>query len=138
FAGRLSAIGSRLVVQDQALEIIGVAPAGFSGPQVGPGFDLALPLCSRTVLHHGDTASFDRRDYFWLNVMGRLKPEWTFSRASGQLQAISPDLMQATVPTGYSRGSVDRYLRFRLEAFPGAKGVSRLREEYDRSLWLLL
>jgi predicted permease len=138
FAGQLSAIGSRLTVQDQPLEIIGVAPAGFSGPEVGPKFDLALPLCSRTVLHHGDTASFDRRDYFWLNVMGRLNPGWTFARASGQLQAISPDLMQATVPTGYSRGSLDRYLRFRLEAVPGATGVSRLREQYDRSLWLLL
>jgi predicted permease len=138
FAGRLSAIGSRLVVQDQPLEIIGVTPAGFYGPEVGPGFDLALPLCSRTVLHHGDTESFERRDYFWLNVMGRLKPEWTFARASGQLRAISPDLMHATVPAGYSRRSIDRYLGFRLEASPGATGVSRLREEYDRSLWLLL
>ena len=138
FAGQLSAIGSRLIVQDQPLEIIGVAPAGFSGPEVGPAFDLALPLCSRTVLHHGDTASFDRRDYSWLNVMGRLKPEWTIARASGHLQAISPDLMRATVPAGYSRGSLDRYLGFRLAAVPGGTGVSRLREQYDRSLWLLL
>ena len=138
FGGQLSAIGSRLVVQNQPLEIIGVAPAGFSGPEVGPNFDLALPLCSRTILHFGDTASFDRRDYSWLNVMGRLQPGWTLARASEHLQAISQDLMQATVPTGYSRGSLDRYLRFRLEAVPGATGVSRLREQYDRSLWLLL
>ena len=46
--------------------------------------------------------------------------------------------MQATVPTGYSRGSLDRYLGFRLEAVPGATGISRLREQYDRSLWILL
>ncbi len=37
-----------------------------------------------------------------------------------------------------SRASLDRYSRFRLEAVPGATGISRLREEYDRSLWLLL
>jgi predicted permease len=138
FAGQRSAIGSRLIVQDQPVEIIGVAPAGFSGPEVGPTFDLALPLCSLTVLHQGDRAGFDRRDYFWLNVMGRLNAGWTLSRASEHLQAISADLMQATVPTGYSRASLDRYLRFRLEAVPGATGVSRPRQEYDLSLWLLL
>jgi len=138
FGGQVSAIGSRLVVADQALEIVGVTPDGFSGPEVGPRFDLALPLCSRMALHYGDTASFTRRDYFWLNVMGRLKPGWTPARASEHLRAISPDLMQATVPAGYSRTSLDRYLQFRLEAMSGATGVSRLREQYDRSLWLLL
>jgi predicted permease len=138
FAGQRSAVGSRLIVQDQPLEIIGVTPAGFSGPEVGPSFDIALPLCSLTVLHHGDRAGFDRRDYSWLNVMGRLRSGWTVARASEHLQAISPDLMQATVPSGYSRASLDRYLRFRLEAVPGATGVSRVREEYDQSLPLLL
>src|SRR5581483_733359 len=38
FGASLSAIGSRLVVQDHPLEIIGVAPAGFSGPEVGTHF----------------------------------------------------------------------------------------------------
>src|SRR5262249_1143164 len=32
----------------------------------------------------------------------------------------------------------ERYLQFRLEAVSGTTGVSRLRETYDRSLWLLL
>jgi predicted permease len=138
FGGSLSTIGSRLVVQDHPLEIVGVAPAGFSGPEVGPHFDLALPLCSISVLNNGDTAPFDRRDYSWLNVMGRLKPGWTLAQATDHLRAISPGLMQATVPSGYSRRSLERYLQFRLEAIEGATGVSRLREEYDRSLWLLL
>src|SRR5581483_6604639 len=138
YGGQSGAIGSRLVVDDHPLEIIGVAPPDFYGPEVGRGFDIALPLCSHTVLHHGDTAPFERRDYSWLNVMGRLKPDWTLARASEQLQAISPDLMKATVPSGYSKASLDRYLRFRLTAVAGATGVSRLRDEYDRSLWMLL
>jgi predicted permease len=138
FGGSQSAIGAHLVVQDHPLEIIGAAPAGFAGPETGPQFDLALPLCSFSVLHNGDTAPFDRRDYSWLNLMGRLKPGWTIGRATEHLRAISPSLMQATAPSGYSRRSLERYLHFRLEAISGATGVSRLREEYDRSLWLLL
>jgi predicted permease len=138
FGGQLSAIGSRLMVDGQPLEIVGVTPAGFSGPEVGPRFDVALPLCSLSVLHPGDMPPFARRDYFWLNVMGRLNPGWTFASATDQLKAISPGITQATVPAGYGRKSVERYLGFRLSASPGATGVSRLREEYDQSLWLLL
>jgi len=138
FGGEYSAIGSRMMVMDHSLEIIGVTPAGFAGPEVGRHFDLSLPLCSITLLHHGDTAPFERRDYSWLNVMGRLKPGWTLAQASEHLRAISPGLMQATAVSGYSRESMERYLEFRLEAFPGTTGVSRLRETYDRSLWLLL
>src|SRR5262249_30961282 len=138
FGGDVSAIGSRLMVMEHSLEIIGVTTARFSGPEVGPRFDFSLPLCSITVLHHGDTAPFERRDFSWLNMMGRLKTGWTLAQASEHLRAISPGLMQATGLTGYSGESVERYLRFRLEAVPGATGVSRLRETYDRSLWLLL
>ena len=43
FGGEPSAIGSRLIVMEHSLEIIGVTPAGFSGPEVGPRFDFSLP-----------------------------------------------------------------------------------------------
>jgi putative ABC transport system permease protein len=138
FGGSLSAIGSRLVVQDRSLEVVGVTPPGFAGPEVGLSFELALPLCSLSVLNGGDASAFDRRDYSWLTVIGRLKRGWTLAQASGHLRAISPGLMRATFPSGYSRESVGNYVEFRLEAISGATGVSRLREQYDRSLWLLL
>ncbi len=138
FGGQSAAIGSRLIVEDHPLEIVGVAPEGFSGPEVGPEFAIALPLCSRTVLDYGNTAWFDRRDAAWLEVMGRLNPGWTLAAASAHLQAISPGLMQATEPTGYSRAALNRYLKFSLAAVRGDTGVSRLRDEYDESLSLLL
>jgi predicted permease len=119
------------------LEVIGVAPATFSGLEIGKKFDLALPLCALKILQSGD-ANFERRDYFWLTVMGRLKPGWTIAQASGHLQAISPGLFTATVPTGYAAGSLEAYRRFRLEAVSARNGVSVLRSRYDTSLWLLL
>ena len=73
------------------------AVAGFAGPEVGLRFDLALPLCSLSVLNGGDTSAFDRRDYSWLNVIGRLKRGWTLAQASEHLRAISPGLMRADV-----------------------------------------
>jgi predicted permease len=138
FGGRNSVLGTRLVVENRPLEIVGVAPEGFAGTEVGAGFDIALPLCTRTLFDYGNTAFFTRRDVFWLNVMGRMKPGWTLAAASAHLEAISTDIMQATEPGGHSRVSLERYRRFRLAALPAATGISRLREEYDQSLWLLL
>ncbi len=71
--------------------------------------------------------------------MGKLKPGWTLRQATEHLRAISPSLMQATQPSGYLWTYTENYyLQSRLEALAGATGVSRLRDEYNRSLWLLL
>ncbi len=137
FGGQASAIGSRLMVFDHPLEILGVTPARFSGLEVGRDFDIAIPICALEVLRSGDQG-FKRRDYSWLTVMGRLKSGWTVAQASDHLQAISPAMFEATVPTGYSAKSLERFKKFRLEAVSGATGVSWLRTKYDRSLWLLL
>ncbi|HXA07124.1 MAG TPA: ABC transporter permease [Bryobacteraceae bacterium] len=137
FGGQHTAIGSRMVVNDVSLEVIGVAPATFSGVEVGKSFDLAVPICALSVLHRGDR-SFQRLDYSWLIVMGRLKPGWTIAQASDHLSAISPGLFEATVPTGYAAASLERYKKFRLEAISARNGVSSLRAQYDDPLWLLL
>jgi putative ABC transport system permease protein len=136
FAGRTSAVGSRLIVQGHPFTVVGVAPAMFSGLEVGSKFDIAMPLCAEGILQTG--RPFDRRDVFWLRVMGRLKPGWTLAQASGHLQSISSGLIEATVPTGYSAKSLETYKKFRLEAVSGENGISWLRAQYDTSLWLLL
>ena len=131
FAGRSSVIGSKVSVQDRFFEVIGVAPARFSGLQVGDSFDVALPICTSPVPQ-------SRRDYFWVTVMARLKPGVSIRRASDQLRAASPGMAEATLPSGYSSASLENYKKFRLEAIPAANGVSWLRDQYDTSLWLLL
>ena len=135
--GQASAVGRRFVVDDHPFEIVGVAPPAFTGLEVGKKFDLALPICSQAVLHNGEQG-FARADFFWLNVIGRLKPGWTREQASTQLLSISPGLFAATAPVGYTPESIARYKRRTLEAIPGANGVSWLRAQYRTSLYLLL
>ncbi|MGI9075209.1 MAG: ADOP family duplicated permease [Bryobacteraceae bacterium] len=137
FGGRDSAIGSRLLIQDHATEIIGVTPPRFSGPEVGKTFSVALPLCSLPSYSPEDD-TLRRTDYSFLTVMGRLKPGWTLGQAKGQLASISPAIFQATLPTGYEASSHHDYLKSRLVAYPAGNGVSGLRDTYDTSLWLLL
>lgn len=137
FAGQSSAIGRRLIVNDHPLEIIGVAPPGFTGLKVGTKFDFILPLCATVSVHDGDQ-QWRRADYFWLYVIGRLKPGWTRERASAQLASISPAIVAATAPSGYTAQTTARYKQSILEAVPGSSGISELRNHYRLALYLLL
>jgi predicted permease len=131
--GRDTAIGSRLTVLDQPFTVVGVSPAAFTGLEVGQSFDIALPVC--TVALWGD--HLDKRDLWWLTVMGRLKPDWTIARANAHLRALSPGLLDATVPSGYGPEPTARYRAFRFGVIPAGRGVSRLRGAYGTSLSLL-
>lgn len=137
FGGLDSAIGSSVTVQDHSFQIVGVTPPGFWGLEVGRTFDVALPICSLQTIQ-SDSASFHRRDVWWLTVMGRLKVGWTLDRASAYVGGISRGLLEATVPVGYQASTLEKYLNFRLAAYPAGTGVSPLRQRFDTSLWILL
>ena len=135
FGGQDSAIGSTILIEHKPTRVLGVTPPRFFGLEVGHTFDLALPLCS-TPAYHSDLPYFARRDYFFLTVMGRLKPDWTLARASAQLESISPGIIAATVPADYANSALDVYRRYQLVAYPAGHGISSL-QTYDSSLWLL-
>jgi predicted permease len=137
FGGQDSAIGSTLTIENHPVPVIGITPPAFSGLDVGRKFDLAVPICSVSGFYPADK-SLSRRDYFAFAVIGRLKPDWTVARASAQLEAISPGLIEATIPPKYGAQALDTYRKFRLAAYPAGRGVSALRKQYDASLWLLL
>jgi predicted permease len=137
FGGKDSVIGSRIVVYGHPTQVIGVTPPGFFGLDVGKEFEVALPTCSVSAYIPGD-GTLIRRDVFWLQVMGRLKPGWSLQQASAQLDAASPGMFEATVPDGYSTSELDTFRNFRLTAYPGSNGISAPGEAYDTSLWLLL
>ncbi len=134
FGGRESVIGSTLTLLDRPVTVVGVVPASFYGLEVGKTFDIALPVCAADLWD----SRLDRRDRWWLTVMGRLKPDWTIARANEHLRTLSPGLLAATIPPGYDAGLVDGYRRLRFGVFPAGRGVSRVRDVHGTSLTLLL
>jgi putative ABC transport system permease protein len=132
--GNEAAIGSALILRDQPFTIVGVTPPSFTGLEVGERFDVALPLCAAALW---DTR-LDRRDRWWLTIMGRIAPGWTITRANEQLRALSPGVLDATIPPGYDAGLVEGYRAIRFGVVSSARGVSRLREAHGTSLSMLL
>jgi len=136
FGGADSAIGATLSILGRPVEVIGVTPPDFFGLETGQSFDVALPLCAAATWNR----SFDARHVWWLTVMGRLRNGWSVARASERLHAISPGILEATMPTGYDAATASRekYRNFSLSAEPASAGISQLRANYERPLWLLL
>lgn len=138
YAADRNAVGRTILIDRHPFQIIGVATPDFYGVEIGRYFDVALPLCSEPMVDGSENAMLPRRDFWWLAVMGRLKPGWNLERASAQLRTISPSVFEATLPPNFNAEQAKRFLAFRLRAFPGDAGVSELRSNFESPLWLLL
>jgi len=137
YGGRSDIIGNKLTLDGHPFQIIGVAPPGFYGVEVGRNFDVALALCSQPILSTKG-GLMDRPDSWWLAVIGRLKPGWTIQHASAQLDAIARGILTASLPSDYDAIAKKDFLSFHLGALPASTGVSSLRETYEDPLWILL
>jgi putative ABC transport system permease protein len=136
YGGNRSVIGQTISLDRRSFEVIGVAPRGFLGMEAGRAFDVALPLCAEPLMR-GREAGTGRRDVWWLDVMGRLKPGWNLERARAHLAEISPALFQATIAPTYTADWAKDYTSFTFIAASGRTGVSMLPTEVHAVLWML-
>src|SRR5215217_1642828 len=83
-------------------------------------------------------SGFGKADVWFLDMMGRLKPEWTIDRANSHLATISAGIFRASVPASYNVDMANGYLAFTLTAEPASTGVSGIRIAYAAQLWILL
>src|SRR5579859_1816468 len=137
FGGEANVLGKTVSLEGHAVPILGVTPASFNGLTPGHGFDVALPLCSEQVFEPAPSL-YTLPQGWWLAVMGRLKPGWTLKKATAQLESISAGIMEDTLPPSYQEDNRKKYLGQKLNAYPGATGLSNLRQQYESPLWLLL
>jgi len=137
FGGASSAAGSTISLDNHTYPIIGVAAPGFYGVEVGNKFDVALPLCA-TAIFDGARPRLDHRSWWWLQILGRLKPGINPAQLKAQLKLISPRVFAATVPPNWDPEGQKSYQKWTLTAVPGATGTSGLRRQFERPLQILM
>ena len=137
FAGDPSVVGKRLSLDGNSFQVIGVTPPGFNGISIGDTFDVALPICVEPIIHPRNNR-LTMRHAWWLASIGRLKPGWTIARANAQILAVTPAILQETIPPVYDAEGTKKYLEYKLGAFSASTGFSELRHDSETSLWLLL
>ena len=137
FGGEPSAIGSTLPLNNHTFQIIGVSASGFYGVEVGSKFDVAVPVCASSVFD-GKASRLEHRSWWWLNIMGRIKPGLSKEQLNARLTVLSPQVFSSAVPEDWDLDGQQRFRRRTLVAVPAASGTSSMRKQFSQPLYILM
>ncbi len=134
FGGPSSAIGQPVLVDNVPFTVIGVAPPEFFGVDPAAAPDLYLPLHTNLLVDGAQAAAmYPDGNFYWIEMMGRLRPGVSMARAQA---ALAPRFHQWVAATATTDGE-----RAKLPALilnPGAAGLGSLRRRYSKPLYVLL
>jgi predicted permease len=132
-------INNTLIVNGQALTIVGVAPPDFTGTTLGNRPFIFVPLTLRARLGAND--DFEARRSYWLYLFGRLNPGTSMAQAQTAVNvpysAVINDV-EAPLQEGMSEQTLVRFRTRTVTLEDGAKGQSSLDESARAPLLLLL
>ncbi|HET7695566.1 MAG TPA: ABC transporter permease [Vicinamibacterales bacterium] len=137
YGGDPAIAGRTILLEGRRFEIAGVAPAAFTGVDVGRTFDVAVPICVEP-LFRGERSGYERSDVWFLAGLARLKPGITVEQASAHLAGLSKGILAATVSPRYTAQDAKDYREMAIGALGAGSGLSALRRTYGSSLNLLL
>jgi putative ABC transport system permease protein len=137
YGGAPTAVGSTISLDSHPFQIIGVSSPGFYGVEVGNKFDVAVPICSVAVFD-GKQSRLDHRSWWWLSVIGRIKPGITPEQLRARLGVLSPQIFAGALPKDWDEKHQAGFLKLTLVASPAATGISYLRRQFDQPLRILM
>jgi len=88
-------VGTDITVNGRRFMVVGVAPAGFVGIQLGEPAELFMPLAMVAVAMPRSAELLTQRNAGWLQIVGRLKPGVTVAAASRDVATLAARLAQA-------------------------------------------
>jgi predicted permease len=89
------AVGRTIRVNGSAYTVIGVAPAEFTGTDIGVRPELWIPMAMNRQIKPNDEINwYDERRGLFVNSIGRLRPGVTLAQARADLEAIARRLQQ--------------------------------------------
>jgi predicted permease len=138
FARDRLVLGRTISLSGVPFTIVGVAPSGFFGLEVGRAADIFVPVMMQpAVMPAAENwlgASIARSS--WLTIVGRLRPEITPQQAAGALAGL--DVLDPLVTKPQGPGERPRRIPERLGLTPAATGLSSLRQQYSQPLFILM
>jgi predicted permease len=139
--GAADVVGSKLLVNNHPMTVIGVAPAGFRGVDPAQSIALWIP----TMMKRQATPEFDElfnRRAHWMHIFGRLKPGVTAEQAKAGLQPWFHSMLEAdTNRADFPRVTAEQrksFLASTIDVIPAPGGRSDLRNRMREPLQVLL
>ena len=142
FGGQPSAIGSPIVLNGTPFTIVGVAPQGFAGTEIGQSPDVFAPMAMQPVLLPDVGTALTQPRNNWLRMIGRLKKDVDVRQAEVELTS----LLAPYVAEILKDPKIDQFgpnvrrnmLNQRMTLLPGSAGISALRTRYSKPLMVLM
>jgi len=135
-AGR--AVGQKIFLNNLPFTIAGVTPPGYYGVDSGSAPAFYLPLNADLALDPGDggkrsAARYLDRHYYWMEMMARLRPGVTLEQAQAQAGPVFENWVVSTEESDAQRANLPQLL-----LSEGARGVDRMRRNYEQPLVILM
>lgn len=132
-------IGKTVRINAATMEIVGVAPSGFRGLEIGTETLAFVPLTMKRVV----TPTWDElesRRAMFLTPIARLKPGVNPAQAQARLDVLYKQILAEEVKT-LTRGSQsfrDRFVKKSIVLHPGGAGASGFRQASEAPFKILL
>src|SRR5690606_3220593 len=82
-----SVLNRTILVNGQAMTIVGVAPRGFTGTTLGGDPDVFVPMTMRGLMNPGFD-DFENRRSYWIYGFARLRPGVELAQAEQQINTV--------------------------------------------------
>lgn len=113
--------------------VAGVAPPEFFGVDPASASDFYIPLHTNVVLGGEFTPDYLDQNYYWLEIMGRLRPGVSLSQAQAVLAPAFQHWVASTATNAEERANLPTLL-----LKEGAGGLDSLRRQFSKPLYVLL
>ena len=137
FEGDPAVVGQAMRINNLPFTVVGVAPPEFFGVKPGAAPVLYAPIANRPALardfgNQPDRMFVDPR-FYWVNLMGRLRPGISLARAQVELAARFHQFALASATNTTEQAALPE-----LWLEEGASGVDSLRRQYSKPLLVLM
>ena len=140
FGANPAVVNDKVAINGQPFLVVGVAGAEFKSLVQGDSPDVFVPLSMQKAIAPA-MAPVEDRSFSWLTILGRLKP----GESLAQAQAATDVAFQAIVAADLERASAadsrkarDSKATRRIELQPAARGITELRERWEKPLTVLM
>jgi len=140
YGGDASVVGSSFMVEGHPFTVIGIAPAGFFGETLrSDPPDLWVPLHQEPLINQGGSL-LNQSVAAWLRMVGRVRPGASTAAMSPRLTGVLRQWMQydSGYPSNWMPDVIRMLPKQAINVVPAGAGVAEMKEEYGRSLKILL
>jgi len=140
YASDTSVVGSTFIVEGHPLTVIGVAPAGFFGETLeSDPPDIWVPLQQEPMMN-AEGSLLHQPVSAWLRMIGRLRPGASTDGMAPRLTGVLRQWLQndSGYPSNWMPDVIRMLPKQVVGVVPAGAGVAVMKEEYGRSLQILL